>query len=245
MQTIGERLEDARKRKGISLREAAEATKIRSDFLSKIEQNKFDFELPEIYKRGFIRNYARYLKLDSDKITTDFSAQQLGNHRNRKNGAEWFGAMDIQSSEKATASNDPETAKNKTYGSIKAKPVNLTSEPPSDGKDQLPDDGDRMFYLKAGLIFVVTIILVFILIRAIFDNSPKETTHPTPPTSVIESRNEFKLIASGTVFAAVRQLDNRKMLFQGTLSTGEEISLQKNGPVEIVFTVAENIMGPV
>ena len=33
MQSIGERLEEARKRKGISLREAAEATKIRSDFL--------------------------------------------------------------------------------------------------------------------------------------------------------------------------------------------------------------------
>ncbi|MDP5080533.1 MAG: helix-turn-helix domain-containing protein, partial [Opitutales bacterium] len=47
MQSIGERLEEARKRKGISLREAAEATKIRGDFLGYFEQNKFDFELPE------------------------------------------------------------------------------------------------------------------------------------------------------------------------------------------------------
>ena len=62
MQSIGERLEEARKRKGISLREAAEATKIRSDFLGYIEQNKMDFSLPEIYKRGFLKNYARYLK---------------------------------------------------------------------------------------------------------------------------------------------------------------------------------------
>ena len=44
MQSIGERLEEARKRKGISLREAAEATKIRSDFLGYIEQNKMDFD---------------------------------------------------------------------------------------------------------------------------------------------------------------------------------------------------------
>ena len=73
MQTIGERLEEARKRKGISLREAAEITKIRSDFLGYLEQNKFDFDLPEIYRRGFIKNYARYLKLDPEKLLTDYN----------------------------------------------------------------------------------------------------------------------------------------------------------------------------
>ena len=77
MQSIGERFEEARKRKGISLREAAEATKIRSDFLGNIEQNKFNFDLPEIYKRGFLKNYARYLKLDPENILTDYSAHLL------------------------------------------------------------------------------------------------------------------------------------------------------------------------
>ena len=33
MQTIGEKLEEARKRKGVSVREAAETTKIRGDYL--------------------------------------------------------------------------------------------------------------------------------------------------------------------------------------------------------------------
>ena len=42
MQTIGERLEEARKKKGLSLREAAEATKIRGDYLQKFEGNQFD-----------------------------------------------------------------------------------------------------------------------------------------------------------------------------------------------------------
>ena len=56
MQTIGERLEDARKKKGISIREAAEATKIRGDYLQKFESNQFDIGLTEIYTRGFLRN---------------------------------------------------------------------------------------------------------------------------------------------------------------------------------------------
>ena len=63
MQTIGERLEEARKRKGISIREAAEATKIRGDYLQKFESNQFDLNLAEIYVRGFLRGYAQFLKL--------------------------------------------------------------------------------------------------------------------------------------------------------------------------------------
>ncbi len=78
MQTIGERLEEARKRKGISIREAAEATKIRGDYLHKFESNQFDIKLPEIYVRGFLRIYANFLKLPGDKLVTDYLALGLG-----------------------------------------------------------------------------------------------------------------------------------------------------------------------
>ena len=68
MQTIGERLEEARKRKGISIREAAEATKIRGDYLHKFESNQFDIKLPDIYIRGFLRIYSNFLKLPGEKM---------------------------------------------------------------------------------------------------------------------------------------------------------------------------------
>ena len=71
MQTIGERLEEARKKKGISIREAAEATKIRGDYLQKFEGNHFDIGLTEIYTRGFLRNYASFLKLPADRLLND------------------------------------------------------------------------------------------------------------------------------------------------------------------------------
>ena len=97
MQTIGERLEEARKRKGISIREAAEATKIRGDYLHKYENNQFDIKLPEIYVRGFLRTYAVYLKLPGDKIVNDYQA--LGLSDAAKNGRainrEVYGRMDI------------------------------------------------------------------------------------------------------------------------------------------------------
>src|SRR3954465_11158457 len=74
MQTIGERLEEARKRKGISIREAAETTKIRGHFLQKFEAISFDVDLPPLYVRGFLRSYARYLELDPDRVVGDFDA---------------------------------------------------------------------------------------------------------------------------------------------------------------------------
>ena len=95
MQTIGERLEEARKRKGISIREAAEATKIRSDYLHKLESNSFDLNLPEIYIRGFLRNYANYLKLNCDKMLADYKTLAPNDGRgSRRDNREIYGRME-------------------------------------------------------------------------------------------------------------------------------------------------------
>src|SRR5215207_4642930 len=95
MQTIGERLEEARKKKGISIREAAEATKIRGDYLQKFEGNHFDIGLTEIYTRGFLRTYANYLKLPADRILNDYAALGRGDVRPRQPNREVYGRMDI------------------------------------------------------------------------------------------------------------------------------------------------------
>ena len=104
MQTNGERLEEARKRKGISIREAAEATKIRGDNLHKYESNQFDIKLPEIYVRGFLRTYANYLKLSGDKIVNDYTALGLSDAAKNSRGLnrEVYGRMDISVAVAAT-----------------------------------------------------------------------------------------------------------------------------------------------
>ena len=175
MQSIGERLEEARKRKGISLREAAEATKIRSDFLGYIEQNKMDFSLPEIYKRGFLKNYARYLKLDYDKIMTDYNAQQLSKSRlGKKAGSEWFGQMEVKKNEGEELTDHSESEEPTSYGRITAKPTRAEeAETNEDG-----DEADKTFYMKIGLVFVGTLALVFVvfgLIWAILGSGSDDT----------------------------------------------------------------------
>src|SRR6056300_1065079 len=72
---IGQKLEDARNRKGISIREASESTKIRGDFLSSFEAGNFDINLPEVYLRGFIRVYARFLGIDPESAVSDLNLE--------------------------------------------------------------------------------------------------------------------------------------------------------------------------
>src|SRR5476651_802725 len=95
MQTIGERLEEARKKKGISIREAAEATKIRGEYLQKFEGNQFEIGLTDIYTRGFLRGYANYLRIPADRLLNDFTALRGGEPRSRQPSREVYGRMDI------------------------------------------------------------------------------------------------------------------------------------------------------
>lgn len=257
MQSIGERFEEARKRKGISLREAAEATKIRGDFLGYIEQNKFDFDLPEIYKRGFIKNYANYLKLDPDNILTDYSAHQLGKSRLGKNGgSELFGTMEVKASGSLAAKKTkPEEG---SYGKIAAKPA-ADSRPSKESEEQA-DEGDKIFYIKAGLVFVGTLALVFVvfgLIKAILGSGSDELTE-TPdlrePPAISENINSatpaapaasddtITLIASGDVYVLVKQREDNQVLYRDTMSEGQTIALEKSGSVDILFTAGENIV---
>ena len=74
---IGQKLEEARNRKGISLREASESTKIRGDYLTAFESSSFDINLPEVYLRGFVRLYARFLDLDQEADLLDTSVQKV------------------------------------------------------------------------------------------------------------------------------------------------------------------------
>lgn len=254
MQSIGERLEEARKRKGISLREAAEGTKIRSDFLGYIEQNKMDFDLPEIYKRGFLKNYARYLKLDVEKIMTDYNAQQLSNSRlGKKGGAEWFGQMEIKKSEAEASADQVESEEPAPYGRISAKPSH--SEDPAEQEDE---ETDKTFYMKIGLIFVGTLALVFVVFGLIWailgsgnddiDESPdlrdpaeiSEPIDETPPA--LGDVNSITLVASGNVYVLVKQQSDDKELYRNTMSAGESITLEKEGPVDILFTAGENLV---
>ncbi len=68
MAKIGSELQEIRLKKGLTLDRIADDTNISVRFLSKIENDDFSGFPGEPYVVGFIRNYAEYLGLDTEKV---------------------------------------------------------------------------------------------------------------------------------------------------------------------------------
>ena len=75
--TIGAYLRAVRRRRRISIERAAEDTKIRAAFLMRMESDEFDFLAPA-YVRGFLRSYARYLRVEPEPLLEEFDQRYGG-----------------------------------------------------------------------------------------------------------------------------------------------------------------------
>ena len=69
--TLGDYLRAARRRRRASIERAAEETRIRADYLMRMESDELDFLAPA-YVRGFLRSYARWLGIDPAPIVAEF-----------------------------------------------------------------------------------------------------------------------------------------------------------------------------
>lgn len=68
MRTVGQVLKEEREKKFYTLDEIEKATKIRKSLLEALEDGQYPKLPPATFVQGFIKNYARFLKLDSDKL---------------------------------------------------------------------------------------------------------------------------------------------------------------------------------
>jgi cytoskeleton protein RodZ len=252
MQTIGERLEEARKKKGISIREAAEATKIRGDYLQKFESNHFDIGLTEIYTRGFLRTYANFLKLPADRILNDYAALGRGETRPRTPSREIYGRMDIsvasagESNERAAPPEEGAAADAAAARPAQARSRSATSLPTG------PDPAVIFRYLKWGGGVIIALIIVLI-IKSIFSDGPGSASRNNANAGAPPSQQPAQATA-GERTLTLHALDavlvrvNRKIgqaegeeLFNGALRRGESRTVSFPGPIFISFSAGENL----
>ena len=73
MNEIGEKLREARESHGVSIEEAAEDLKIRPTQLKNLEDGNIKEFKDIFYVKFFVRDYAKYLGLDGEKILDDFN----------------------------------------------------------------------------------------------------------------------------------------------------------------------------
>lgn len=73
MKNIGLKLKEKREQNGLSIEEVAEDLKMRPTQISSIEEGKTEDFKDVFYLKYFIRDYAKYLGLDSEKILDEFN----------------------------------------------------------------------------------------------------------------------------------------------------------------------------
>jgi len=79
--SFGEELRREREIRGISLKEISDATKISKRFLEAIERNDHKTLPAPVFTRGFVREYARYLGLNSEDIVNRYNFAAAGDDR--------------------------------------------------------------------------------------------------------------------------------------------------------------------
>jgi cytoskeleton protein RodZ len=82
-ETVGEILLAARERKGKSLEEAGEDTRIAIRNLEYLETDNFEALPAKVYVRGFLRTYAAYLDLDVEYLLNKYEVQSGQTHKSK------------------------------------------------------------------------------------------------------------------------------------------------------------------
>lgn len=254
MQSIGERLEEARKRKGVTIREAAEATKIRGEYLNSFENNNFGISVPDIYVRGFLRSYCNFLKVNGEKVITDYNATLIGEAKAAKREhREFFGRMELQQPPlvneegKADAGKivDPDVQRPEEEG-----------EP--SGFQRFLERIDKEVAIKIGIVAVIAIMLLLLIIwlfRALTSGGiePDPAAAPGSGSRMVPAQNDparapgadletIVLKATGDVRVTVTERDSGRVLVNlFPMVAGQELPVEKSGPVKIDYTAGENL----
>jgi transcriptional regulator with XRE-family HTH domain len=254
MQSIGERLEEARKRKGISIREAAEATKIRGDYLHKFESNQFDIKLPEIYVRGFLRTYANFLKAPADKIINDYKGLGLDENKGvRGLNREVYGRMDLTVGSKIDKepgeAASPATGTEPVATNADAGPRNpatfVPPRPTSGGRTPL----DRDLIIKAGILVGITAIVVLLAVWVFTSRGSKSATTTTAASSTepnwvkpLTGEPVLSLVASSPVSVTVTSKADNAILYKGTIPRGDRRDVPRRGELHVVADPYQNLV---
>ena len=71
--SLGEKLQQAREERGISISEVAEQTRISSHYLEGIEADDYSTLPGGIFNKGFVKSYAKYVGVDEQEALQDYA----------------------------------------------------------------------------------------------------------------------------------------------------------------------------
>ncbi len=227
--TLGERLQQARQRLGLSLDEVSEQLKIRKDILLKFEANEFDVRLPGIYARGFFRCYVKFLKLDENALLEEYSSI-VGDAKEPFTLT--LGHLQIENVEEKVKDNEPQ----------------ITDLDAKENSAKFVKPNLQFVYFK-WLIGAVVFLVIGIIISLCLSKKEVNISHENMQAQEavfdmqsVPAYEEITLVAVDTVQVFVRQEKDKRHLFSGTLEKGARQVIAKEDVLQISFTEGNNLL---
>jgi cytoskeleton protein RodZ len=246
MASIGQKLEEARNRKGISIREAEEATKIRGHFLASFEKDDFDVDLPPVYLSGFLKNYARFLGLDPEAVLAELDVLLPG--RSGKTVKKSLGSITSSSEGGETEVSSGSATQSMATESRRGSPLSNSEQTSAQGALK------PVIIITSGALVLVGIIVGLVYVLSIPDapNSPpnnsviteRGTTDSDSSASV--KKITLRLAAYGPIERLILSDDGakppqEKYYDRKSLKAGWEESFSINGSFRCYASSLENI----
>lgn len=76
LRTIGNLLKERRKERKLNIGQIAEITKIRREYLEAIEESNYDIFPSEVYLKGFLKNYAKFLGVNTERAVAMYRRER-------------------------------------------------------------------------------------------------------------------------------------------------------------------------
>jgi len=164
--SIGQKLESARQRKGLTVSEIGRETKILPKFIHAMESDNFEVLSAPVYAKSFIRMYAQYLGLDPQPLIDDYLSIHAPDQKRHHE--------DSKRSTTAPPSSDPSHST-----SNESKATHFNSPNSFAPSQSAPLNQNKTLLIAAG-----SALFIFLLIFTIKQCSHEEDTQPAPaPTA--------------------------------------------------------------
>ncbi|MDR0742078.1 MAG: helix-turn-helix domain-containing protein [Puniceicoccales bacterium] len=229
---FGQQFVEARNARGVTLEKASEETKIKLEYLAGIEREEYDFNLPDIYLRGFIRIYARYLKLDVDAVMASCSIEE-------------FEVLHSKCVKKVAYNTLIANEKEREDGSD----LGINDTIPLSKKfkqfmEKIKATVQHRHFMKivSGLVIVILVFVVFS--KAFSSKTEYAKAQSKRADKILDAANQsvLSLIPTGNVKVVVRSKASGEKIFAGNLESGEVKKIVYASPVQVFYDNGEFLL---
>lgn len=241
---LGDLLRETREQKNLSLDDVEKGTNIRKLYIKSIEEGNYEKLPGEVFLKGFIKTYGKFLGLDSQKLI-----EQYKQEKNTPNPAE---EINIETKKEEVAPSPTEENKQQEKNSS-TKILNIQQKK-ENNIPKIDSFSANQEYLqshknnsKRNILLVVAILIVIIGAVVVFissqGSSDTKTTTTTETVTVTETENQAKEpepIVSGAEVKAVFNEDcwtevkvDGKVVLSETVKKGNTLTWKGDKQVDV------------